>query len=201
MIDFTRLVKLRDELNDAIDSGDVNRIRPILERGFINLNYVDTQGQTPLHRSCSTGSLQICKILVEHGATQSIRNSNGWYPIHIASYHGYTDIVKFLLDETNFKKESMVSVFERPEEKYRPCCKNLFPTYRQRIESNEESSGDEDSDLDDDDDLEHDYDDLVYGLEIESNADDIIKNLNENHMCPDLINIQNLEINSDDFLF
>lgn len=204
MIDFTRLAKLRDDLIEAIESRDVNKVRTVLARGFVNLNFVDKQGQTPLHRSCSTGSAEICKILVEHGASQSIRNSNGWYPIHIASYHGYTDVVKFFLDETNFRKESIVNVFERPDDKYRPFCKNLFPAYRQRIESTEESSEDEDTDqddLDDDQDDCQDYDDLVYGLEIESNADDLIKNLNENHMCPDLINIQNLEINSDDFLF
>ncbi|RMZ95099.1 notch-regulated ankyrin repeat-containing -like [Brachionus plicatilis] len=196
MIDFTRVAKLRDDLNVAVESSDAKRLRQILTSAYVNLNFVDKEGQTPLHRSCSRGNLEICKILVEYGASQGIRNSIGWYPIHLASYHGYTDIVKFLLDETNFKKESLINVYESCEEKSRSCCKNLFPVYRQRAESNEESSDEEDSD----DDSEQDYEDLVYGLEIQSNADDLIKNLNENDYA-DLISIQNLELNSDDFLF
>lgn len=198
MIDFTRLAKLRDELNEAIDSNDAKKLSAILTRGYVNLNFVDKEGKTPLHRSCTTGSLEMCKILVQYGSSQSIRDSNGWYPIHTASYYGFADIVKFLLDETNFRKDSLINVYENEDEKYRPCCKNLFPTYRQRVESNEETSDDDDEDTDDQ--SEHDYEDLVYGLEIESNADDLIKNLNEND-CVNLISIQNLELNSNDFLF
>ena len=111
MYDFTNLYNLRSNLTEAIESNDLNRLNNILGRkekqlsNETNLNFVDKDGETPLHRSCSRGSLGIVKTLVQHGASQCILNTRGFYPIHLAAFYGHSDVVKFLLDSNNFKNQ------------------------------------------------------------------------------------------------
>ena len=80
---------------------------------YINLNYIDTEGESPLHRGCLQGNLDIIKLLVEYGANQSIRNKFGWFPIHIASYYGHMDVFMFLIDENNFRHQASLSVDQK----------------------------------------------------------------------------------------
>ena len=114
MLDLTKLYLLRQELNEAIRSKDLKKLSCLLSANErVNLNYLDsTDGQTPLHKSCSTGSLTITKLLVEHGACESIQNSQGWFPIHLASFYGHLDVVMFLmsLDKRKLVNQSTSSL-------------------------------------------------------------------------------------------
>jgi ankyrin repeat protein len=136
MIDLTTLYKKRSDLVEYIESNDVKSLKCLLsgtndslektddiqrEIGEVNqskcipamnLNFVDREGQTPLHRSCISGNLNIVKLLVQYGSSQNIKNNDGWFPIHLASYHGHLDIIKYLIDEKNFNKDSLVAVFD-----------------------------------------------------------------------------------------
>jgi ankyrin repeat protein len=111
MIDFTRLYAVRKDLNDAIRAEDVARLSKIVTNENFNLNYIDKNGQSPLHMCCTIGNLEIIKILVDNGASIHLINRNGWYPIHLASYHGFVDVVLYLieasmsLDETEFSSD------------------------------------------------------------------------------------------------
>ena len=112
MIDFTDLYKMRANLKDAISNQDLDRIKNIFSvNDYVNLNYLDKDGHTPLHRVCMFGNLEICKFLVDKGASQNIKNKEGWFPIHIASYFDQPDILAYLLDEKSFKSESIITVF------------------------------------------------------------------------------------------
>lgn len=100
MIDLTKLYTLRNDIHDAIENEDINKLNKLFKTSttFINLNYIDSKdGQTPLHKSCIIGNLDILKLLIENGANLNITNKNGWYPIHLASYFGNTQIVLYLL--------------------------------------------------------------------------------------------------------
>ena len=111
MIDFTNLYKLRNELCDAILNEDLKKLHEILlATDFINLNYIDNEGQTPLHRSCKIGNLNIVKLLLSNGASLNLTNRYGWYPIHIASYFGYTDIVLYLIQQSSTYEEGREQV-------------------------------------------------------------------------------------------
>ena len=102
MLDFTNLYKLRKDLCEAILKEDLKRLNSILlENDFINLNYIDNEGQTPLHRSCKIGNIDIVKLLLNNGASLNLTNRYGWYPIHIASYFGYTNIVIYLIQQSS----------------------------------------------------------------------------------------------------
>jgi ankyrin repeat protein len=113
MIDFSNLTKKRNELTIAINNNSPNELEKILETSsYFNLNYVDQEGETPLHKSCLKGNLDLVKILVKHGANQSIKNKSGWFPIHIASFYGHIEILMFLIDENNFKHQNSIAVFD-----------------------------------------------------------------------------------------
>ena len=98
MLDLSSLVNSRNELNQAIEANNMKQLSELLLQGHLNLNYVDSRdGQTPLHKSCTHGHLSATKILVENGASRHIQNDQGWFPIHLASFHGHFEIVIYLL--------------------------------------------------------------------------------------------------------
>lgn len=124
MIDFSSLNKLREELGTAISVNDIERIESLVRRPnskseasgssqyLANLNYLDKDGQTPLHLACLVGSVAICRLLMEAGASQAIKNRDGWFPIHLASYLGHVDIVVHLLDDGKSAKDTLVNVYD-----------------------------------------------------------------------------------------
>ena len=111
MIDFSKLLKKRAQLTDAIVERDLESVRFILgdlstgSKQLFNLNYTDRDGQSPLHRSCFIGDLSIVKLLINNGASQDIPNKDGWFPIHLASFNAHIDIVKYLIDESNLNSQ------------------------------------------------------------------------------------------------
>lgn len=112
MLDFSNLMKQRAELTNAISTNNTDELAQILKSSnYINLNYVDAEGETPLHRSCARGNLEMVKLLVQHGANQSIKNKAGWFPIHLASFYGHMDIFLFLIDQNNFKHQPNLIVY------------------------------------------------------------------------------------------
>ena len=143
MIDFTNLYKKRADLVECINKNDIKKLKSLLngdnisidkveedegknqsneqsnnlfnKNPLINLNFVDRDGQTPLHRSCQNGNLNIVKLLVQNGSSQNIKNKDGWFPIHIATYFGHFDIVMFLINEKNFNQDSLIDVFDENE--------------------------------------------------------------------------------------
>ena len=112
MLDFSNLMKQRAELTNAINTNNLEELAQILKASnYINLNYVDSEGETPLHRSCAKGNLEMVKMLVQYGANQSVKNRAGWFPIHLASFYGYMDIFLFLIDQNNFKHQANLIVY------------------------------------------------------------------------------------------
>lgn len=108
MIDFSSLYKLRTELAQAIKLNNVEQLRLLLNTNLVNLNYVDKEGQTLLHRSCQLGHTTIVEVLCEFGASQHIKNLEGWFPIHLAAYYGHMDIVYYLLKQQTTSTDILV---------------------------------------------------------------------------------------------
>ncbi|XP_052076471.1 uncharacterized protein LOC127714450 isoform X1 [Mytilus californianus] len=69
----------------------------------------------PLHFAAEIGSLGLCKILIERGAKLDVKtNIIGFQPWHLALYHGYDEVVYFLLTHcriTNFDRKQFLLVF------------------------------------------------------------------------------------------
>lgn len=128
MINFNKLKNMRSGLMAAIESNDLDYLNTILankcdstdkpsNEEFINLNFLSEEGNTPLHQACLTGNLAIMKLLVLNGASQHIKNKDGWFPIHLATYTGNMEVIMFLLNADNFKEQSCLLVVDKSESK------------------------------------------------------------------------------------
>lgn len=116
----------------AIDKGEVLRFQSWLESGW-SPNQVDEDGATPLLRAAIADHLELCQLLLKHGADTNVpsanmkmtalmaaaanqniglaeallkagakldqRDVNGDPPINWAAYYGFTEWVKWALDQ------------------------------------------------------------------------------------------------------
>lgn len=68
-------------LKDAIETGDIEKIRLVLDSGALPINYTDSvDGDTPLHVACAHPSPrrnEIIQLLLDRGAIPYIRNNAG----------------------------------------------------------------------------------------------------------------------------
>ena len=100
MLDLSNLYAIRSELYNAIKEQNMDKLSKFLvnSKTYVNLNFIDKDGQSPLHRSCILGNLDMVKLLVKYGANYNLANRDGWYPIHLASYFGFAHIVMYLIE-------------------------------------------------------------------------------------------------------
>jgi ankyrin repeat protein len=199
MLDFSSLFKLRSDLIESISTNDTKRLYMLLgedrsdeESGatstssnlFVNLNFIDHDGQTLMHRVCRQGNLDILKLLVKHGASQNLKNKDGWFPIHLATYFGHYELVKFLINENNFQHQSLIAVYD-DDVTYNRVHLNCAQYNRNREEAgdNEDetsTSGSDsltDSDITDDDEDDDEDDNNESNNENGDNLDDLINNI------------------------
>jgi ankyrin repeat protein len=117
---------LNSELIQAVEKGDIVKVRSLLEKGT-NANAKDSRGATPLHKAASQGNVHIAQLLIKHGADVNARNehgasplhyskngevaellikhgavvdardSDGWTPLHYVAEKGYLDVAKVLI--------------------------------------------------------------------------------------------------------
>ena len=78
-----------------------------LRRQGADMNIADNMGRTPLHIAASIGLDNIVGILLVTGNLHSITLS-GYTPLHLASYHGNTQVVRSLCQShANVDKQSV----------------------------------------------------------------------------------------------
>ena len=94
------------DLHLAAESGDVDKVRKLLEGGRYDVDCVDKSGHTPLHRAASEGHLDVVKLLISEfkADVNAHTNSNsawepGETPLHKAAYWGHLDVVRVLISE------------------------------------------------------------------------------------------------------
>lgn len=96
----------------AIESGNINKVREMIKAG-IDVNSVDYNNWSALHRAVQFNKIEIVKELLSHKKininptlpNNTILENNGkkWYadgetPLLLASYYGYSSIVSLLLN-------------------------------------------------------------------------------------------------------
>ena len=88
------------ELFEAARSGDVEKVREILECGKCTVNCTDSVGRTLLHYACLKGHVDVVRVLVsEFKADMTILTPFGWTPLHWACQIGHVDVVRVLVSE------------------------------------------------------------------------------------------------------
>ena len=94
----------------------VDTIRYILEHDNLghDINAQSSSGYTALHEAARGGSLDIVKLLIEHGAEIDRKSNENWTPLLMASHSNKGDVVRFLL-------KMGANVFQRVGESQRTC--------------------------------------------------------------------------------
>ena len=87
-------------LHLAAESGDVDKVRELLQSGEYNVNCTDSNGRTPLHYVCAKGHLDMVKVLIsDFNADVLFKDINGCIPLIDAALNGWEHVVLTILNE------------------------------------------------------------------------------------------------------
>jgi serine/threonine-protein phosphatase 6 regulatory ankyrin repeat subunit B len=87
----------QEQLIDACCKGNTEIVEELVNNG-VDINTVDTDGDTPLHEACFGGHVNVIKLLLGNKADINIANKDGNTPLHLASFNGNKEI-RNLLEE------------------------------------------------------------------------------------------------------
>ena len=93
---------------DAGDSAEVARLLRSAGAGGVDIDRYGADGRTPLLRACAAAaaedssadrrkSLDLVRLLVDHGADVRLRTREGWSALHVASFGGCPELVSYLI--------------------------------------------------------------------------------------------------------
>lgn len=82
----------------ALQQGRTEVAEALLAHG-IDVNAVDSRGQTPLHMAAATGNVETITFLVKHGAKVDVADKSGNTPLHKAAEAGNQPVVEYLLSQ------------------------------------------------------------------------------------------------------
>ena len=87
-----------DALLDAVEAGNADKVRELLDGGDVGVNDRDADGGfTALYCAAERGHVALVNMLIKSGATVNLANENGCTPLFIASQNGKLDVVKALI--------------------------------------------------------------------------------------------------------
>lgn len=87
------------EIHNASLSGDLVKVKELLEADPNLINAVDDEGRTPLHLAAGSGHNEIVELLLAKGAAINAQKDDGMTPLHGAVGLKQTEVVKLLLDK------------------------------------------------------------------------------------------------------
>lgn len=114
----------------AILSGNVDCVRALLDIGQVQIKPSEAQGDLmPLSLAAQSGYVEIVLLLLQHGA-ESLPNTNGEYPIHLAARAGHAAVVHELLSfdgwDTPDKYSEWTPLFHAARYGHRTCVEVLL---------------------------------------------------------------------------
>jgi ankyrin repeat protein/Tol biopolymer transport system component len=86
-----------DDIFTLVKEGKLEELKTILAEDSSAVSLRDENGMTPLHWAVHKGQLEICRILLAHGADPNLGDKDKDTPLHAASYAGKKEIVGLLL--------------------------------------------------------------------------------------------------------
>ena len=97
-------------LHDASGRDYPEVVERLLGKGGININTQNKNGQTCLHVACLNGSVNVVRILLDHGAEIGLVDAKGNTPLHNAMTKNQPEIVKILPKVTADLVNNLVAI-------------------------------------------------------------------------------------------
>ncbi len=94
---FFALTLLGNDFYDAIQKGDVAKVKTLIAKDKELINMKSEKGQTPLHFAVQNGNQEIVEFLISQGADINVRDGEGNTPLIMAIALEKTDTAAFLL--------------------------------------------------------------------------------------------------------
>jgi ankyrin repeat protein len=88
-----------DEIHAAVRSGDLEKVKTLLQGHAGWLNSPDQNQKTSLHLALESGHVDIALYLIERGADINLKDKDKATPLHNAAYLGSLEIVDLLLNK------------------------------------------------------------------------------------------------------
>ena len=123
------------QLMKAIEQNDYLVVKKLISHPLVSIHAKEHKNEkTPLHRAAEFGCLEICELLIQHGADVNAADTEGWTPLYWAAWNGYDDIFELLISCDKDTKNTMLqSLAKYPHHKFRKkhtkICKRLIEEY------------------------------------------------------------------------
>lgn len=86
-------------IHQAVEAGDMTRIRALLLSDASLVNLPDATGLTPLHIAAANGNVAlVAELLAYHADVNAHDATHGVTPLHLAARNGHHQIAKLLLE-------------------------------------------------------------------------------------------------------
>jgi len=89
--------ELNEQLLNAAEEGDVNKVQELLTAGA-EVNTVDEDGLAALHLAADNGHTAIVESLLKAGGKVNAADEDGQTPLHLAVLNGHTDTAISLIE-------------------------------------------------------------------------------------------------------
>ena len=86
------------EIHEAARTGDLDRVRTLLQANGGVVDVADERSCTPLHFACDGGHRELAGFLLDQGAEITARDVDGDTPLHWAAIRGRTETARLLLE-------------------------------------------------------------------------------------------------------
>ena len=86
------------EIHEAAKSGDIAKLKALLDKDPGLLYVKDEQGKTPLHWATGRGQLEAIKVLLDtYHVDVNVRNNNEGTPLHVAASQAQPEAARILI--------------------------------------------------------------------------------------------------------
>ncbi|XP_059498926.1 ankyrin repeat domain-containing protein 24-like [Stegostoma tigrinum] len=92
-----RRTKVEKKLQDAVEQGDVGKVRAILKGGTVVASKLDSDGRSLLHLAAARGRTECLEILLSYQLNVEARDGDGCTALHVAVRNSQLECVRSLV--------------------------------------------------------------------------------------------------------